>query len=91
MIYVVQDYAGQAGYGVFRDRTCKPIGYHAFVIVGYGTASNGLKFWKIKNSWGPKTGIDGYLYLERIQHMWNHIQFNTSLLKTKQGNKATYY
>ena len=66
MIYVVQDYAGQAGYGVFRDRTCPATaGYHAIVIVGYGTASNGLKFWKIKNSWGPRTGDGGYIYLER--------------------------
>ena len=65
MIYVEQDYAQQAGYGVFSDRTCKPEGTHALVIVGYGTASNGVKFWKIKNSWGPKTGIDGYIYLER--------------------------
>ena len=65
MIYFVQDYAGQAGYGVFRDRTCKPNGYHAVVFVGYGTASNGLKFWKIKNSWGPRTGDGGYIYLER--------------------------
>ena len=78
MIYVVQDYAGQAGYGVFRDRTCKPNGYHAVVFVGYGTASNGLKFWKIKNSWGPRTGDGGYIYLERGYNTSGRHRLNSS-------------
>jgi len=38
---------------------------HAVVIVGYGTRSDGLRYWKVANSWGTEWNGDGYFLLER--------------------------
>nr|ACH69776.1 cathepsin L-like cysteine proteinase [Bursaphelenchus xylophilus] len=42
------------------------LGTHALNIMGYGTWEDGQKYWIVKNSWGPKYGIeDGYVYMAR--------------------------
>ncbi|KAK3267866.1 hypothetical protein CYMTET_23601 [Cymbomonas tetramitiformis] len=48
-----------------NKRTCDPTDLdHAVLNVGYGT-SNGMDFWKVKNSWNTDWGEDGYFRIER--------------------------
>jgi len=49
--------------GIDNPTDCDPTYIdHCITIVGYGV-QNGVKFWKIKNSWGTDWGTEGYYYL----------------------------
>jgi hypothetical protein len=61
----LQNYTG----GIFdipgrkkRQKYIQP--QHGVVVVGYGQ-ENGVKFWKIKNTWGDKWGENGYFRIKR--------------------------
>jgi len=57
--------------GVYHDRRCSSERLdHGVLAVGYGTTTNedGKKpkdFWLVKNSWGEKWGMDGYIQMAR--------------------------
>lgn len=38
---------------------------HAMALVGYRTDPNGIKYWIVKNSYGPQLGEGGYIRIER--------------------------
>jgi C1A family cysteine protease len=38
---------------------------HGMLLVGYGHSSLNREYWILKNSWGVKWGLGGYIYLLR--------------------------
>ena len=50
--------------GIYKHTTGEIEGKHAVTIVGYGE-ENGVKYWKVKNSWGNKWAENGYFRIIR--------------------------
>ena len=51
--------------GIYYEPRCSQTRLNHFVlVVGYGT-ENGQDYWLIKNSWGSKWGIKGYMKMRR--------------------------
>jgi len=50
--------------GVLTSSACGTKLDHGVLIVGYGT-EDGTAYWKVKNSWGPSWGDEGYLKIKR--------------------------
>lgn len=50
--------------GVLTDEACGSSLDHGVLAVGYGI-DKGQKYWKVKNSWGPDFGEDGYIRIAK--------------------------
>ena len=53
--------------GIYEGDNCPKDGTgtnHAVLIVGYDSV-DGEDYWIVKNSWGQKWGINGYIFIRR--------------------------
>jgi len=60
---VYSDFENYAG-GVYHHTTGTMAGGHAVKIVGWGE-ENGMKYWKVANSWNPWWGEKGYFRIKQ--------------------------
>ncbi|GAB6027585.1 hypothetical protein CHUAL_001828 [Chamberlinius hualienensis] len=53
-------------HGIYNEPQCDPIVVNRGVLaVGYDTDSTGQEYYILKNTWGTKWGIDGYIWTAR--------------------------
>merc|ERR1719313_2086234 len=67
---VAVDASGWSSYmsGVFDNCAKSPVVDHAVILMGYGKESidsQGVAYWKIRNSWGKEFGEEGFILLRR--------------------------
>merc|ERR1712232_944181 len=60
---VYSDFENYAG-GIYHHASGQMAGGHAVKIVGWGS-ENGVKYWKVANSWNPYWGEGGYFRIRR--------------------------
>jgi cathepsin B len=60
---VYSDFENYAG-GVYQHTGGQMLGGHAVKFVGWGV-DNGVKYWKVANSWNPYWGEEGYFRIVR--------------------------
>jgi len=60
---VYSDFENYAG-GIYHHVSGRQVGGHAVKVVGWGV-ENGVKYWKIANSWNPYWGEKGYFRIKR--------------------------
>merc|ERR1711966_95810 len=63
---VYEDFENYAG-GIYQHKTGGAAGGHAVKMVGWGV-ENGVKYWKVANSWNPYWGEKGYFRIIRGQN-----------------------
>ena len=51
-------------YGIYFDTTGQTQEDHVVSVVGWGE-ENGVKFWRVRNSWGSHWGMDGFFKVVR--------------------------
>ena len=51
--------------GVISSEKCGTSLDHGVLVVGYGTDTEGISYWLVKNSWGDSWGDDGYVKIGR--------------------------
>lgn len=62
-IFANQNFMNYKG-GIFSDPNCSTDQTnHAVTVVGY---DSGMTYWKVRNSWGPNWGEQGYVRMQNI-------------------------
>lgn len=83
---VTRDFSGYKD-GVYTNPKCGTSHTdvnHAVLTVGYGVdETTGLKFWKVKNSWGGAWGKDGFFKIQADVNMcgWNNCNAYPEVVK----------
>lgn len=60
-----QEWDGKEGEVYKWDGISEEVGGHAIIILGWGTTSDGIDYWIVRNSWGPNWGDHGHFKIKR--------------------------